>query len=83
MSDRCKTCKAEIRWAIWVDSGRTVPLDLEPAENGNVALVDPRVPGSAPGAVVIPEARRGRYAGSLYVSHFATCPDADEHRRQR
>ena len=84
MSDRCRSCKAAIRWAVWSDSGRPVPLDLEPVENGNVGLAGARVPGGAPRAFVVPEVQRKRFrAGELYVAHFATCPYADEHRRRR
>jgi hypothetical protein len=83
MSDRCSTCKARVRWAIMSDSGRPIPLDYEPVENGNIQLAAARVRGGAPIAVIVPEDRREKLKGSLYVAHFATCPDANEHRRPR
>ena len=83
MADRCRSCKAPVRWAVTAATGAAIPLDLEPRDDGNMALAEARVPGGAPIAVVIDEAQRARYAGSLYTAHFATCPDADEHRRPR
>jgi hypothetical protein len=68
----CRSCKAPIVWARHEFTRRAMPLDAEPVENGNVVLegnvarvVGPNVPVSGP----------------RYVSHFATCPNAGEHRR--
>jgi hypothetical protein len=48
-----------------------MPLDPEPHPTGNMALVD----GVA--HFVAPDGKDARYR-----SHFATCPDADKHRRK-
>jgi len=82
MSDRCRTCKAEIKWAI-TDAGRLIPLDIEPQADGNIRLAAALVYGGTPRAIVIPADRRGELAGELYRPHFATCPHAGEHRRGR
>jgi hypothetical protein len=69
---RCRSCGAEIVWAMHEFTRRRMPLDAEPIEAGNVALED----GVA--RVLRPNSP---YQGPRYVSHFATCPNAKEHRR--
>lgn len=69
----CRSCGAPITWAI-TDNGKRIPLDAEPAPNGNLILVDgvartPRIDDDVPFL--------------QYVSHFATCPNAQQHRRSR
>lgn len=82
MADVCRSCKAPVRWAV-TDSGTAIPLDAEPVDGGNIRLAGARVPGGTPRAVIVPDARRAEFAGELYVAHFATCPDAGQHRRRR
>lgn len=82
MSDRCRTCKAEIRWAV-TEQGRPIPLDLEPVPDGNIRLAAAHALGGMARAIVVPEQRRGELAGELYRPHFASCPHADQHRRRR
>jgi hypothetical protein len=69
---RCRSCNAAIIWAK-TESGKTMPLDAEPA--------------GRPSGVFRIEYRNG-YAHAIsvagepvYVSHFATCPNAAQHRR--
>lgn len=52
-------------------AGKPIPLDPEPTPTGNLAFRDD-------GRVV---AAAGCPPGDRYVTHFATCPDAAEHRR--
>jgi hypothetical protein len=54
-------------------SGKKNPLDVLPAENGNVAIG-----GDGLGYVVSNDDR----TPPLYVSHFATCPGAASHRKK-
>lgn len=75
MPDRCRTCKQRVRWAR-TERGNAIPLDPEPAANGSIRLDDGV-------AFVVPEADRAAFAGELYLSHFATCPDAAQHRRRK
>jgi hypothetical protein len=70
MSDVCRTCKRPIVWAITA-TGKRIPLDPEPVKGGNLRLVD----GRALAARDEP--------GPRFVTHFATCPFASEHRRPR
>jgi hypothetical protein len=78
MPDRCRTCKAPLRWAHLVRSGRPHPLDAEPSKRGNVRLV-----GDGRAQLLTgPELIEARAAGAaLFVSHFATCPDRADWRR--
>lgn len=69
---RCTTCNAEIRW-VSTQSGQRLPLDLQPAKDGNILIV-------AGFARVIPLEERANIKAPLYKSHFATCPDAESHK---
>ncbi len=64
----CKSCKREILWAK-TPNGRAMPLD--PAEV-NLCEVQP-----GPDGLEIVRQVRG------HVSHFATCPQAGQHRKPR
>lgn len=70
----CRSCSAPIEWAEWADSGKAVPLDVDPAENGNLAVVAGKVH-----RFTADDARLGR---ERRVSHFATCPDAGKWRSE-
>lgn len=72
MGARCRTCEAPIIWAT-TKSGVSMPLDEQPTPKGNMVIVAGKTWHAN-------EADR-RLHRSLYTSHFATCPDADEHRR--
>lgn len=61
-----------------------MPLDQWTGEEGNVLALRPRIMGGhVPLIVVTPsQARRAWEAGaSVYRSHFASCPNAEQHRR--
>lgn len=76
----CRTCREPIRWVI-MESGRSTPLDDAPVENGNVAL---EANGKRGIVLAGDELARARAHGEpLYLSHFATCPFADQHRRRK
>lgn len=84
---KCKSCGQDIFWVkIRLGAGGRMPLDAEPVwvrkEAGGKAYF-----------LQNGEAIRGRITGDAdddpdaevveaYVSHFATCPQADEHRRR-
>lgn len=74
----CRSCEAEIVWAL-TEHGRKIPLDAQPAENGTFALSIPP-DGGDPGAIHAPKVAA---PGPRYLSHFATCPNAAEHRRSQ
>jgi hypothetical protein len=75
----CKSCGVEIIWRRSINSGKAMPIDADPADNGNVRLV-----GSAE-CEVVPrgDLEQARADGEvLRLSHFVTCPDAPTHRRR-
>jgi hypothetical protein len=66
----CRSCGAPIVWAV-TSSGKRMPLDARAAVVfGLDTTSDP------------PLATRGQ-GDPLYVSHFATCPNAAQHRKSR
>lgn len=84
--DTCSSCRAPIRWAVHETTGRRMPLDPSPVADGNVVVVEWRetsgvfaLPVIGVGAKALDRAVT-RYR---YTSHFATCPNAKRHRRDR
>jgi hypothetical protein len=79
---QCRSCKAEV---IWADTakGKRMPVDATPNPAGTVVLVDQGVT-NPPLAMVIHTEQEQASAPpeSLHTSHFATCPNADRHRRR-
>ena len=81
--EQCGSCRAPIYWAL-TDKGKTMPVDAFPdPDRGNVALHEDR---GKLRAVVVPRAKAEamRAAGhNLHTSHFASCPKADAHRKNK
>lgn len=82
--DRCRSCNAEVRWAI-TNNGRRTILDDEPSPDGNVAQLMAQGETTTIDFAVVLSGQalaRAQSAGAiLRTSHFATCPNRDEHRR--
>lgn len=79
----CRSCGAAIRWAK-TPAGKRIPLDAIPDRaRGNVRLGF--IGGEELAIVLAPGAdlEAARIDGDLFLSHFATCPKASEHRRPR
>lgn len=77
---RCRSCGRRIVWAE-TTIGKRMPVDVEPSDNGNVELIED---GGGTIALVLrnDEIGSARNRGALlYLSHFATCPNAKRHRR--
>lgn len=76
---RCRSCHAPIEWVIveQADGSRRkrMPIDPEPVVGGNLQIVDRAWDGTAVVRVVEPQPGLPRR-----VSHFATCPNAADHR---
>lgn len=62
---RCRSCGAEILWAV-TTSGKRMPVDATPEPYGNVQLET--VDGVLRASVV-------GHGDGTHVAHFATCPD--------
>lgn len=81
---RCGSCRAEVIWTVTAATGKRMPVDAEPTPDGNVVLAAPTTRSGAPvsyaaqvGALLIED------DGVRFTSHFATCPNANEHRSHR
>jgi hypothetical protein len=71
---RCRSCRKPIAWAR-TEAGKNMPLDPVPDMRGNVIFVEGF-------AHVFSTATEPPAEVPRYVSHFTTCPNADEHRRR-
>jgi hypothetical protein len=74
VAPKCRSCEAPMRWVV-TGRGRRMPVDFDPHEDGNVVV-------DANGrAEVYRETPMTIDSGStVHFSHFATCPNAGEHR---
>lgn len=67
MMAKCKSCEALIIWAS-TRSGKSMPLDEQPTPKGTMVLVK--------GQTWVATDEDRRLHRPLYMSHWATCPDA-------
>lgn len=74
---KCSTCSEHIVWAV-TETGKRMPVDAAMRNDGNVRLVR-----EADGTVraVVGTITDELYGGQGFVSHFATCGQAAQHRR--
>ena len=85
---RCSTCKNEVVWVVTA-GGKRMPLDPDPVENGNIIktgkMIDTDRGAAELVAYVHPPSLFDQdvHDGERYVSHFATCANAEQHRRSR
>ena len=68
---KCRSCGATIHW-VTTEHGRAMPIDVKPNQLGNVAF--------KPNGVVRVTHDPPADDELRYLSHFATCPHAREHR---
>lgn len=74
---QCRSCGAPVIWLQpMTESGKRMPVDAEPRADGNVSIIE--LDG-----VQYHHTRQLWDPGPFYVSHFATCPDAEEWRADR
>lgn len=73
----CKSCGASIVWALST-GGKRIPIDVEPSRDGNVRLTFDDGASTERIARVV---QKGSLP-DLHTSHFATCPQAAQHRRK-
>lgn len=90
----CRSCGAPIRWAVSEASGKRIPLDLEPSDTGNIVETGRTHPTGVPMIRYLKKSQQPMMANLLalavagpelpaprYVTHFATCPNAEKHRK--
>lgn len=70
----CRSCGAPVRWERTA-AGKPIPLDPEPRPDGNLAFRDDGRVYSLPQSTLDDVPR--------YVTHFATCPHANQHRKPK
>lgn len=73
----CRSCNAPVLWIRMAASGAMMPLDLEPCEDGTVAIVDGQ------GITKKSNLFEAMIEGPFYKSHFATCPQSEMHRKKK
>lgn len=83
----CRSCSAEILWVIWPRSGKRMPVDAvadmrPPPKGGDIVL---SLVGGEFGALEAEKFYEPKHGPkrNRYTSHFATCPNASQHRRDR
>lgn len=96
MTATCRSCGADVLWAETVPAGRKVPLDVATVDataRGALVLVANRFAYShrdladriaqrqAVSVARAADVIRTRY--DAHLSHFATCPNARSHRKDR
>jgi hypothetical protein len=76
---KCRSCPAEVLWAKHKKTGRANPLDPKPSLDGNILLDRTRMVYEV---LAGDDLKRAHEQGLiLYISHFATCPNARSHRK--
>lgn len=79
MSANCRSCNAAVIWTV-TKSGKKMPVDAKPDPDGQLCVwrndsgVHSRHQDDAPQFV--------QDRPSRFTSHFATCPNAQKHRRR-
>ena len=85
----CRSCGAKIHW-VEVRSGKKMPVDPEPIdvddmEDGMIVVTaDGEIVRSEHGRLYVPGGKAWKGEGKGiegFISHFATCPQANEWRR--
>ena len=72
--DKCRSCGAAVIWCR-TRTGSSIPLDAEPLEYGGNIVIRDGV------AIYLKKGEPAGAAEKIYKTHFATCPNAAQHRR--
>ena len=80
----CKSCGMPVRWAVMESKdGRATPLDPKPRPDGNLRVIGWHKRGNRlPTPIVTVSIVTEPVVPERYVTHFASCPNASEHRRR-
>jgi len=71
---QCRSCQADILWGV---TANNKAMPIEEADDGNIVVEDD---GSLR---VLDKGQQELFVGQRYISHFATCPHASQHRRPK
>lgn len=75
---RCSSCGRKIIWA-YSPAGARLPLDARPVRPYFIDYL--ALGGSTPRAIPAPVPELLGAPTKFYISHYLTCPQADEHSR--
>lgn len=67
----CRSCGRPLIWGVTMQ-GRRMPVDAKP--QGKRIVLEPAIKDDLPPLATVVD---------VYVSHFATCPNAEQHRKAR
>lgn len=77
----CASCAAPIYW-VSTAAGKWMPIDRQPRDDGNV-YVDEHDVAHVQRRTTEGQVALGFDSARRYVSHFVSCPHADQHRKGR
>lgn len=84
MIANCRSCERRIIWVESDRSGKPMPLDPEPVPFGNIRVIERPGQNRVGRVLTLDElALIDETDELLYLSHFATCPNAHAHRKPR
>lgn len=69
----CRSCDAEIIWAVSEKTGKPMPIDAAPSPLGNLIVIN--------GRARVATTDDDRLHRPKYMSHFASCANAEEWRK--
>jgi hypothetical protein len=81
MADRCRSCQAEIIWAV-TTKGNAVPLDVAEERRMVFVTADDTKRIAERDSVLDGDAKTVRLVPT-FTNHFATCPDAESWRKKK
>lgn len=81
-SNACRGCLREMLWATVISTGKAIPLDPEPVENGNLVLAE-LAPGAALRVAYVSDVTELNPLAPRYQSHFVSCPNAGDFRKKK
>jgi hypothetical protein len=81
LPSECRSCKDPIVWVIWPRSGKRMPIDAIASKTGDIVVTHKKSENKLHAEKFDPASHPP--PRKRYTSHFATCPNASEHRGQR
>ncbi len=86
----CSSCGARIFWAVTAMNGKSMPVNAEPDTDGNLDIQPAADPRDPPIAHILEKHGRHRIPAGMqprgfvrHMAHWATCPNADLHRKPK
>lgn len=76
---KCRSCNAVIVWCV-TEQGKRMPIDAMPTKDGNVCVFECPETGTDMCRVLGKDEQATWDGDMLFTSHFATCPNAAQHR---